>query len=592
MRRSSTWPITASSATSWTWCPRWWKQSSEIGDTRCRPKREFLGVYGAVWLAILLVAATAVFARRMLQLLRVLAMGQKENRLNNLPLRAATFVKEVIFQSRFLKGEPIIKWAHPLIFWGFCFFVIASALLFVGGMPPPGSRIPQAEVIPVLGTVVDFFAVAVLVGLIASSIRRYIFTPPGLQRTVGRHDRRLADRRADGHLFAGRSRRPCFAPVAAQAGQQEAHWGQTWLPAGTGSGQGHAGRRRAGADGRERRLRRLVGARPDPAVLPGLPALFEAHAPDVGPLRRVLRRAAGEGDAAAGGGEAGRDGTARRDQSAPGAVHLADVAQRLCLRRVRPLRTRLSGGGQRIEAVAAADHPRPEGVRSRRRHGGPARPEGRQRPARVHRRRRSRPGRSGPARPATPASTTARSATSTSPSSSRCGGNWSKRARSTPRCKRPSMSLQRYGNSQSKSPRKRLEWAKDLPTPLKDARKEAVETLWFLGDYAALHPPSLRVSRLLALVFQAAGLDFGILGEAEQSAGNDVRRLGEEGPVRDARREEHEGDGEGHLPAHRHHRPAHLPHAQARIRPLRPRQAGRALYRAARRAACGRGSLR
>ena len=91
------------------------------------------------------------------------------------------------------------------------------------------------------------------------------------------------------------------------------------------------------------------------------------------------------------------------------------------------------------------------------------------------------------------------------------------------------MSLQRYGNSQSKSPRKRIEWAKDLPTPLKDARKEAVETLWFLGDYAAFHPSSLRVSRLLAMVFQAVGLDFGVLGDGEQSAGNDVRRLGEEG---------------------------------------------------------------
>ena len=92
------------------------------------------------------------------------------------------------------------------------------------------------------------------------------------------------------------------------------------------------------------------------------------------------------------------------------------------------------------------------------------------------------------------------------------------------------MSLQRYGNSQGKSPRKRLEWAKDLPVPLKDARKEPVETLWFLGDYAALPSLVACASRgMLAQVFQAAGLDFGVLGEGEQSAGNDVRRMGEEG---------------------------------------------------------------
>jgi Fe-S oxidoreductase len=90
-------------------------------------------------------------------------------------------------------------------------------------------------------------------------------------------------------------------------------------------------------------------------------------------------------------------------------------------------------------------------------------------------------------------------------------------------------SVQRYGNSQGKSPRKRLDWAKDLPRPLKDARKEPVDLLWFLGDYAAFHPSSMRVSRLVALVFQTAGLDVGVLGDSEQSAGNDVRRLGEEG---------------------------------------------------------------
>ena len=91
------------------------------------------------------------------------------------------------------------------------------------------------------------------------------------------------------------------------------------------------------------------------------------------------------------------------------------------------------------------------------------------------------------------------------------------------------MSLQRYGNSQGKSPRKRFEWAGDLPQPIKDAAKEPVETLWFLGDYAAYHPSSVRASRMVAQVFQQMGLDFGCLLKDERSAGNDVRRAGEEG---------------------------------------------------------------
>ena len=146
---------------------------------------KILGVSGAIWLAVLFVLALAIFTRRMVQLLRVLAMGSKENRLDHLGLRLLTFLKEVIGQTRMLRGESIINWAHPLIFWGFCFFVIASGLMFLGGMLHPWiDWIPQVEVIPLLGTFVDLFAVLVLVGLVASSIRRYILTPPGLQRTM------------------------------------------------------------------------------------------------------------------------------------------------------------------------------------------------------------------------------------------------------------------------------------------------------------------------------------------------------------------------------------------------------------------------
>ena len=82
-------------------------------------------------------------------------------------------------------GGPIINWAHPAIFWGFCMLRgRPQRRSSWEGSPRPGSRIPQAEQIPLLGTVVDLFAVIVLVGLIASSIRRYLLTPPGLQRTA------------------------------------------------------------------------------------------------------------------------------------------------------------------------------------------------------------------------------------------------------------------------------------------------------------------------------------------------------------------------------------------------------------------------
>jgi Fe-S oxidoreductase/nitrate reductase gamma subunit len=91
------------------------------------------------------------------------------------------------------------------------------------------------------------------------------------------------------------------------------------------------------------------------------------------------------------------------------------------------------------------------------------------------------------------------------------------------------MGMTRYGNSFGQSPRNRAKWTRDLGFEVKDARKEPVEYLWFVGDYASFDPRVQEITRAAARVFHRAGLDFGILHEGEQNAGNDVRRLGEEG---------------------------------------------------------------
>lgn len=85
------------------------------------------------------------------------------------------------------------------------------------------------------------------------------------------------------------------------------------------------------------------------------------------------------------------------------------------------------------------------------------------------------------------------------------------------------------GNSFGEPKRKRGRWAKELGFEVKDARKEPVELLWFVGDYASLDPRNIRVSQAVARILHTAGVDFGILSDGERNAGNDVRRAGEEG---------------------------------------------------------------
>ncbi len=89
--------------------------------------------------------------------------------------------------------------------------------------------------------------------------------------------------------------------------------------------------------------------------------------------------------------------------------------------------------------------------------------------------------------------------------------------------------LRRYGNSFGKSERQRAVWTKGLEPRVKDIRKEPAHMLWYVGDYASYSPTLTEITQATARVFRQAGIDFGLLYDAERNAGNDVRRVGEEG---------------------------------------------------------------
>ena len=90
-------------------------------------------------------------------------------------------------------------------------------------------------------------------------------------------------------------------------------------------------------------------------------------------------------------------------------------------------------------------------------------------------------------------------------------------------------SLDEQGNSFNESARRRSRWSRTLNFKLKDATKEAVKYLWYVGDFASFNQICQDTTRKVAEVLMVAGVDFGIMGKKEKSAGNDVRRVGEEG---------------------------------------------------------------
>jgi Fe-S oxidoreductase len=85
------------------------------------------------------------------------------------------------------------------------------------------------------------------------------------------------------------------------------------------------------------------------------------------------------------------------------------------------------------------------------------------------------------------------------------------------------------GNSFGEPKRKRPRWTRELGFEVKDIRREPAELLWFVGDYASFDARNQSATRALARILHEADADFGILFDAEKTAGCDVRRAGEEG---------------------------------------------------------------
>ena len=85
------------------------------------------------------------------------------------------------------------------------------------------------------------------------------------------------------------------------------------------------------------------------------------------------------------------------------------------------------------------------------------------------------------------------------------------------------------GNSLGKSARMRARWTKGLDFKIPDARKEPVQYVWFVGDFASFDERVQATSQAVARILHDAGVSFGLLYEGERNTGNDVRRIGEEG---------------------------------------------------------------
>ena len=141
-----------------------------------------LGPAGVGVLWVLTLVAFGVFGRRIWQLIGLLRQGRPEDRFDQWGRRVAHFVKHVLVQPR-LFNERSIGAPHFLIFWGFVLYAACFNWSLVRGLLP-FLPVPYPDEVHFVNFLLEVFAVLVLVSLFVATMRRAFFAPPHLHLSL------------------------------------------------------------------------------------------------------------------------------------------------------------------------------------------------------------------------------------------------------------------------------------------------------------------------------------------------------------------------------------------------------------------------
>ncbi len=96
---------------------------------------------------------------------------------------------------------------------------------------------------------------------------------------------------------------------------------------------------------------------------------------------------------------------------------------------------------------------------------------------------------------------------------------------------KPLQQIKKKGNAYGAVKGKRGAWAKDIEgAEVRELKKgDSADLLFFVDSCGSFDPRIQEISKSFARILTKASLDFGILGQDENDAGNEVRRIGEEG---------------------------------------------------------------
>lgn len=466
------------------------------------------GLPGLALLWLLALLAFGVFGCRMWRLIGLVRQGRFENRIDRIGRRVAHAVKHVLLQPRIF-NERAIGWPHFLIFWGFVLYATCFNWALVRGLFP-FLPVPYPDEVKVVSFSLEIFAILVLAGLTVAAVRRLFFAPPHLHLSL------------DANLILGLIGLLMLSTLLGNAFRLAGEGGHTsaWMPFGSMLSKAFAGMAPESAHGWANGMwwLHICGVLFFLVYLPYSKHLHLLASPFNVFFSQSATRPVG--DLGVLGAKEDFTAGASRWQELTWKQLLGGFSCAECGRCDRSCPATASGyplhPQQLIQKVK--DHMVHAGLKPQ--NGG------------------------GTLKLVGDVITEKEIwACTTCMACMNCCAVWNEQVPLVVTLRRHLVSqgqvertiqdmlgnLQRYGNSFGKSDRMRARWTQTSGLKIKDARKEAVEYLWFVGDYASYDPRCEDITKKTANVFAQAGLDFGLLYEAERNAGNDVRRVGEEG---------------------------------------------------------------
>jgi Fe-S oxidoreductase len=466
------------------------------------------GLPGLALLWLLALVAFGVFGYRMWQLVGLLRQGRFENRFDQLGRRAGHAIKHVLLQPRIF-NERAIGLPHFLIFWGFVLYATCFNWSLVRGLFP-FLPVPYPDELKGVSLFLELFAILVLVSLGVAVVRRLFFAPPHLHLSL------------DANLILGLIGLLMLSTLFGNAFRLVGEGGHTsaWMPFGSQLSKAFAGLAPNTAQGWANGMwwLHIGGVLFFLVYLPYSKHLHLLASPFNVFFSQSATRPVGDLNVLG----------AKEDLTA-GASRWQELTWKQLL------------GGFSCAECGRCDRSCPATAS-----GSPLQPQQLIQKVKEHMVHAGLKPRNGDGTPKLVGDVITEKeiwACTTCMACMNCCAVWNEQVPLIVTLRRHLVSqgqvertlqdmlggLQRYGNSFGKSDRMRAKWTQTAGLKIKDARKEAVEYLWFVGDYASYDPRCEDITKKTAKVFAQAGLDFGLLYEAERNAGNDVRRVGEEG---------------------------------------------------------------